>query len=64
MYDLYVIISVAVAAGLQSLCDLLQSPRCKICSSEPKVRSSNHLFLDLPKVNLHSQYSISNSYMQ
>eukprot|EP00731_Ephydatia_muelleri_P037950 Em0608g3a len=26
----------------------LKSPRCKICSGEPKVRSSKHLFLDLP----------------
>ena len=30
--------------------NFFQSPRCKICSSEPIVKSSNHLFLDLPKV--------------
>ncbi|CAG0917660.1 unnamed protein product [Notodromas monacha] len=28
----------------------LISPRCKICRSPPKVKSSKHLFLDLPKL--------------
>lgn len=28
----------------------LKSPRCKICSSPPQVVQSQHLFLDLPKV--------------
>ena len=30
----------------------LQKPRCKTCSSEPHIRSSNHLFLDLSKVQM------------
>eukprot|EP00731_Ephydatia_muelleri_P032811 Em0024g355a len=29
----------------------LKSPRCKICSNQPKVESSNHLFLDLAKLS-------------
>ncbi|KAG0721471.1 Methionine--tRNA ligase, cytoplasmic [Chionoecetes opilio] len=29
--------------------DLIR-PRCKLCSSTPEVRSSNHLFLDLPSI--------------
>ena len=28
----------------------LKSPRCKICSSTPKVRKSKHIFIDLPKI--------------
>lgn len=28
----------------------LVKPRCKLCSTSPEVRSSNHLFLDLPKI--------------
>lgn len=28
----------------------LVKPRCKLCSSSPEVRSSNHLFLDLPSI--------------
>jgi methionyl-tRNA synthetase len=28
----------------------LKDPKCKQCSSRPRVRSSNHLFLDLPKL--------------
>ncbi|KAL4234118.1 hypothetical protein ACF0H5_005771 [Mactra antiquata] len=28
----------------------LINPKCKLCKNPPKVRSSNHLFLDLPKV--------------
>jgi methionyl-tRNA synthetase len=28
----------------------LVDARCKICRSRPRVRSSNHLFLDLPKL--------------
>uniref|UniRef100_A0A915HK07 Methionine--tRNA ligase, cytoplasmic n=1 Tax=Romanomermis culicivorax TaxID=13658 RepID=A0A915HK07_ROMCU len=42
--------------------DLLK-PRCKICNSTPQLRSSNHIFLDLKKledklqVHLHEQWS-------
>lgn len=28
----------------------LKSPRCKLCSSEPKIKTSDHLFLDMPKL--------------
>ena len=28
----------------------LVNAKCKICSSKPKIRKSNHLFLDLPKI--------------
>ncbi|KAF2347170.1 Methionyl-tRNA synthetase, partial [Trinorchestia longiramus] len=28
----------------------LISPRCKLCSKTPKIKSSNHLFIDLPKI--------------
>ena len=28
----------------------LINPKCKLCGNRPKVRSSEHLFLDLPKV--------------
>ena len=28
----------------------LINPTCKLCKSTPEVRSSDHLFLDLPKV--------------
>jgi methionyl-tRNA synthetase len=28
----------------------LKSPRCKLCSKGPKIRTSNHLFLDLPQL--------------
>ena len=28
----------------------LKNPRCKICSSTPKVRKSKHIFIDLPKI--------------
>merc|ERR1719427_1290249 len=28
----------------------LKNPRCKLCSKSPSVRTSKHLFLDLPKV--------------
>jgi methionyl-tRNA synthetase len=28
----------------------LKSPKCKVCSNTPIVRSSEHLFLDLPQV--------------
>ncbi|KAF0303552.1 Methionine--tRNA ligase, cytoplasmic [Amphibalanus amphitrite] len=28
----------------------LKSPRCKLCSAPPEVRSSRHIFLDLPNV--------------
>lgn len=30
----------------------LKAPRCKTCSSAPIIGSSQHLFLDLPKVNV------------
>ena len=29
----------------------LVAPRCKQCSATPVIRTSDHLFLDLPKVN-------------
>ena len=29
----------------------LIKPRCKICSSAPVVKTSQHLFMDLPKVS-------------
>ena len=32
----------------------LRSPRCKICKSVPIVKTSSHLFLDLPSVSLTS----------
>lgn len=28
----------------------LQEPQCKVCKQTPVIRSSKHLFLDLPKV--------------
>ena len=28
----------------------LKQPRCKICSATPEVKSSRHIFIDLPKV--------------
>ena len=28
----------------------LVDPKCKICSATPKVKTSKHIFLDLPKV--------------
>lgn len=28
----------------------LKDPKCKVCKGIPQVKSSNHLFLDLPKV--------------
>ena len=28
----------------------LKDPRCKVCSSSPELRTSKHLFLDLPKL--------------
>lgn len=28
----------------------LKTPRCKVCSNPPIIKSSQHLFLDLPKV--------------
>ena len=28
----------------------LRSPRCKICTSTPNVRSSKHIFIDLPQI--------------
>lgn len=28
----------------------LKSPRCKLCSKCPSIRTSNHLFLDLPQL--------------
>ncbi|KAH3766289.1 methionyl-tRNA synthetase [Pelomyxa schiedti] len=28
----------------------LKSPKCKVCGSSPIIKSSNHLFLDLPKL--------------
>ncbi len=28
----------------------LKQPRCKVCSASPKVRTSRHIFLDLPKL--------------
>eukprot|EP00795_Rhopilema_esculentum_P014790 gene14790-5897_t len=28
----------------------LKSPRCKMCGTTPKVRTSKHIFLDLPKI--------------
>ena len=30
----------------------LGNPRCKLCRQTPVIRSSKHLFLDLPKVHL------------
>lgn len=30
----------------------LKDPRCKICNNSPKIRTSGHLFIDLPKVSL------------
>ena len=32
----------------------LRSPRCKICKRVPIVKTSSHLFLDLPSVSLTS----------
>lgn len=29
----------------------LKDPKCKVCKGIPQVKSSNHLFLDLPKVS-------------
>jgi len=28
----------------------LKSPRCKICNASPSIKTSNHLFLDLPSI--------------
>ncbi|CAL4114414.1 unnamed protein product, partial [Meganyctiphanes norvegica] len=28
----------------------LGKPRCKICSNNPQIKASNHLFIDLPKI--------------
>ena len=28
----------------------LVKPRCKICSAAPEIKSSLHIFIDLPKV--------------
>ena len=38
----------------------LRSPRCKICKSVPTVKTSSHLFLDLPSVSLtsHARHGI------
>ncbi len=33
----------------------VQSPRCKMCSSHPVIKTSNHLFLDLAKVQPYSR---------
>lgn len=30
--------------------DFFQEPQCKVCRQTPVIRSSKHLFLDLPKV--------------
>lgn len=30
----------------------LIKPRCKLCSATPKIKSSNHLFIDLPKIEI------------
>ena len=45
------------ALTLQGLCLIknygnlaVQRPRCKVCSKEPEIRTSQHLFLDLAKV--------------
>ncbi|XP_077862668.1 LOW QUALITY PROTEIN: methionine--tRNA ligase, cytoplasmic-like, partial [Saccoglossus kowalevskii] len=32
----------------------LKSPRCKVCGDSPVVKSSEHLFIDLPKVTLYN----------
>ncbi|KAJ8923988.1 hypothetical protein NQ315_006764 [Exocentrus adspersus] len=39
----------------------LKNPRCKICSSKPKLRTSNQFFIDLPKLEplLHHWMKIS-----
>lgn len=29
----------------------LKEPKCKICKATPVIKKSEHLFLDLPKVN-------------
>jgi methionyl-tRNA synthetase len=29
----------------------LKSPKCKVCSSTPELKESEHLFIDLPKLN-------------
>ncbi len=29
----------------------LLSPRCKVCGSQPQIKTTNHLFLDLPKLS-------------
>ncbi|EDV21001.1 uncharacterized protein TRIADDRAFT_31114, partial [Trichoplax adhaerens] len=36
----------------------LKAPRCKVCKSQPVIKSSKHLFLDLPKIEpqLHKYY--------
>lgn len=34
----------------------LLSPRCKVCSSTPVVKTSHQFFLDLPKVRKKSQF--------
>ena len=28
----------------------LRNPRCKVCGSTPKVRTSKHIFIDLPQI--------------
>ena len=41
----------SLSSSTSSPCRLLyQSPRCKTCSSEPHIKSSDHLFLDLSQV--------------
>ena len=36
----------------------LKSPKCKVCSSTPVIKSSEHLFLDLPQVKTINKYRI------
>uniref|UniRef100_A0A6A7G2X2 Methionine--tRNA ligase, cytoplasmic n=1 Tax=Hirondellea gigas TaxID=1518452 RepID=A0A6A7G2X2_9CRUS len=39
----------------------LGKPRCKLCSATPRIKSSNHLFIDLPKIepNLRKWFDVS-----
>lgn len=38
------------SSPLRSLSSSPQEPQCKVCKQTPVIRSSKHLFLDLPKV--------------
>lgn len=36
----------------------LKNPHCKICRSSPILKTSNHLFVDLPKVRKKSENKV------